>query len=131
MRLVIENPVRGVTHSLQDKESQPIDAKASKDGKPLAFDFTIRVGPGPKFYGDHVRSEGPERRFVYIAIGEQAGQKGSPWSRRMKIDIHKITQALLDKAMKGKVLEATLNGTGKDGTPSCATITPTQPWRAE
>jgi hypothetical protein len=130
MRLVIDNPVPGVAHSLQDKKSQPVDAKTSKDGKLLTFDFAIRIGPGPKFYGEHVRSEGPERRFVYIAIGEQAGQKGSCWSRRMKIDIHKITQALLDKAVKGKVLEAKLNGTGKDGTPSCATVSPSQPWRA-
>lgn len=130
MRLVIDNPVPGVAHSLQDKKSQPIGAQISKDGKPLAFDFAIRVSPGPKFYGEHVRSEGSERRFVYIAIGEQAGQKGSCWSRRMKIDIHQITQAMLDKAVKGKVLEATLNGTGKDGTPSCATVSPSQPWRA-
>ncbi|MDP3736812.1 MAG: DUF5990 family protein [Hyphomonadaceae bacterium] len=130
MRLVIDNPVPGVAHGLQDKNSHPVDTKTSKDGKPLTFDFAIRIGPGPKFYGEHVRSEGPERRFVYIAIGEQAGQKGSCWSRRMKIDIHQITQALLDKAVKGKVLEATLNGTGKDGTPSCATVSPTQPWRA-
>lgn len=130
MRLVIENPVLGVAHSLQDKESHPIDAKTSKDGKPLAFDFQIRIGPGPKFYGEHVRSEGPERRFVYIAIGEQAGQKGTPWSRRMKIDIHKIAQPFLDKAVKGKVLEAIIEGKGKDDTPACASVPFKRPWRA-
>jgi hypothetical protein len=32
MRLVIENPVAGVVHSLQSKENQPVDAKASKAG---------------------------------------------------------------------------------------------------
>ena len=69
-----------------------------------------------------MRSEGPERRFVYIGIGQGAGQKNTPWSRRMKIDIHTIPQALLDKAAKGKTLEAVINGTGKDGSPACATV---------
>ena len=60
--------------------------------------------------------------FIYIAIGKQAGDAASPWSRRMKIDIHTITQSLLDQALAGKVLEATIPGTGKDGTPACATV---------
>src|SRR5690349_4068242 len=86
MRLVIENPVAGVVHSLQDKKSQPVDAKVSKGGSSLMFEFPIRIAAGPKFYGDQVRNEGPERRFVYIAVGQQAGDKNSAWSRRMKID---------------------------------------------
>lgn len=128
MRLVVENPVPGVAYSLQDKAGSPVDAKTSK-GAALSFDFPIRIADGPKFYGDHVRSEGPERRFVYIAIGEQAGQKGSPWSRRMKIDIHTLSPALLDNVRAGKVLQGTVGGTGKDGTPACATV-PAKAWRA-
>jgi Family of unknown function (DUF5990) len=130
MRLVIESPVPGVAHSLQDKKNQPVDAKVSIAGKPLAFSFSIQVAAGPKFYGEHVRSEGPDRRFVYIAIGQQAGQTESCWSRRMKIDIHTIPQAALDRAAKGKVLEAVIPGTGRDGTPACATIAPLRSWRA-
>jgi hypothetical protein len=129
MRLVIENPVAGVVHSLQSKENQPVDAKASKAGAALTFDFPIRITAGPKFYGEQVRSEGPERRFVYIAIGQQAGDKASCWNRRMKIDIHDIPQALLDKAAKGKVLEGSVEGTGKDGSPACATVL-SKSWRA-
>jgi hypothetical protein len=129
MRLVIDNPVPGVAYSLQDKKSQPVDVKISK-GPALTFEFPIRIADGPKFFGEQVRSEGPERRFVYIAIGEQAGQKGTPWSRRAKIDIHTIPQAVLDKAAAGKVLEGVVAGTGKDGTPACATIAMAKPWRA-
>jgi Family of unknown function (DUF5990) len=128
MRLVIETPVPGVAYSLQDKKSQPVDAKTSK-GAALTFDFPVRVADGPKFYGEQVRSEGPERRFVYIAIGQQAGQKGTPWSRRMKIDIHTLAPALLAKAKAGKVLEGTVTGTGSDGTPACATVA-ARAWRA-
>jgi len=92
MRIVIEQPVPGVRHSLQDKEGGPLDPKVSVAGEPLAFDFTIGVEPGPKFFGDQVRREGPQRRFVYIRIGDLAGDPASPWSRRMKIDIHDIAR---------------------------------------
>jgi hypothetical protein len=129
MRLVIEDPVPGVVHSLQDKKSQPIDAKSSSGGEALTFDFRIRLAAGPKFYGEHVRTEGPERRFVYIAVGQQAGEGDSCWNRRMKINIHDIAPALLAKARNGKVLEALVQGTGKDCTPACASV-PVGSWRA-
>ena len=123
MRIVIEQPVPGVCHSLQDKDGGPLDAKASVAGEALVFDFAIRVRPGPKFFGDQVRREGPERRFVYIRIGDLAGDRASPWSRRMKIDIHNIGQDMLDAAVKGgKRIALSVNGTGKDGTPACATV---------
>lgn len=104
--------------------------KVSKAGSALTFEFPIRIAAGPKFSGEHVRNEGPQRRFVYIAIGQQAGDKSSSWSRRMKIDIHDIPQALLEKAAKGRVLEGKVEGTGKDGTPACATVL-VRSWRAE
>jgi hypothetical protein len=124
MRLVVETPVAGVFHSLQDKGNSPVGMKQSQAGEALAFDFPIRIAEGPKFFGEQVRSEGPERRFVYIAVGTAAGQHVCEWSRRMKIDIHDISRALLDEAAKGGVLEGSFNGTGKDGTPACATIRP-------
>lgn len=126
LRIVIEQPVLGVLHSLQAGDDQPLDPKSSRDGEPLIFDFPIRVGPGPKFFGDQVRREGPVRRFVYIRIGQLAGDASSAWSRRMKIDIHDIAQDLLERAAKsGGVVEMTIIGTGKDGTPACATVRPT------
>ena len=88
--------------------------------------FPVRVGPGAKFFGDQVRREGPQRRFVYIRIGQLAGDKASPWSRRMKIDIHDIEPDLLKRAASGSgVVETTVGGTGADGTPACATVRPT------
>ena len=126
LRIVIERPVVGVLHSLQAKDEQPLDPKYSREGEPLAFDFQLRVGPGPKFFGDQVRREGPERRFVYIRIGQSAGDPSSPWSRRMKIDIHDIDKDLLDRAVDGGgIIEIRVAGTGADGTPSCATVRPT------
>lgn len=129
MRLVIEHPVAGVLHSLQDKASRPVDARQSADGSTLTFDFTIRIAPGPRFLGEQVRSEGPTRRFAYIAVGGQAGDAGCTWSRRMKIDIHTVPAAMLDAALAGAVLEGRFEGTGHDGTPACGTIRPVD-WRA-
>jgi hypothetical protein len=88
LRIVIEQPVVGVLHSLQAKDDSPLDPKKSRKGEALVFDFQIRVGPGPKFFGDQVR--------------------------------------LLDRAAgSGKVIETTVIGTDKDGTPTCATVRPT------
>lgn len=123
MRILIDRPVVGVVHSLQSKDDGPLDPKTSGAGEALAFDFSIRIAPGPKFFGDQVRREGPERRFVYIRIGQLAGDPASPWSRRMKIDIHDLPQDLLDRAVAtGALLEIAVDGTGKDGTPACATV---------
>lgn len=130
-RIVIEHPVAGVLHSLQEDDA-PLDAKASRGGEPLAFDFPLRIerlpDGGAKFFGPQVRREGPVRRFVYVRIGQSAGQHASPWSRRMKIDIHDIDPSLLDKAIAGGVIEGTIDGTAKDGSPACATIRPLR-WR--
>jgi hypothetical protein len=41
----------------------------------------------------------------------------------MKVDIHGLEQALLDRATEtGAVVEILVNGTGKDGSPACATV---------
>lgn len=122
---MIDEPIIGVAHSLQSKDGRPLDAQCSKGGDPLAFDFAITVAPGPKFFGDQVRREGLERRFVYIRIGQMAGDPASPWTRRMKIDIHDIAGDMLDRAARGGVIETRVRGTAKDGTPACATLKPT------
>lgn len=128
LRLRIQDPLPGVAYSLQNKKSEPVGQVTAGDG-PISFDVPVRVAPGPKFYGDFVRSEGATRRFVYIAIGEQAGQRHTEWSRRAKIDIHLLCSELLEKALAGGVLEAQLPGRAKDGGPACGTLRPTGAWR--
>jgi hypothetical protein len=70
-----------------------------------------------------------ESRSVYIAIGAQAGDHTSLWSRRVKVDIHELPIELLDKALAGKVLEGRLPGRDKEGGPSCATLRPLNGWQ--
>jgi hypothetical protein len=128
LRLTIQDPVPGCCYSLQDKKSQAVGRVVAGSG-PLSFDVPVRIAPGPKFLGEFVRSEGPERRFIYIAIGGQAGATASIWNRRAKIDIHTLSVDLLERAVAGKVLEADLPGRDKDGGPACATVRPLGAWR--
>lgn len=128
LRLTIRDPVAGVVYSLQNKKSEPMGMVVAGDGS-LSFDVPLNVAPGPRFLGQFVRREGPTRRFVYIAIGEQAGDSLSLWNRRAKIDIHDIPADLLEKALAGSVVEAYLPGRAKDGGPACATVRPLLPWK--
>jgi hypothetical protein len=127
LRLTIEDPVPGVAYSLQDRKSQPVGAIVAGEA-PVCFDVPVQVAPGPRFLGEFVRREGAERRFVYIAIGAQAGDCESAWSRRAKVDIHTLPADLLGQALGGHVLEARLPGRDKDGGPACATLRPPAGW---
>jgi hypothetical protein len=128
LRVTIEDPVPGVTYSLQDAKSVPVGALIAA-AEPISFDVPVRVAPGPRLLGDFVRREGPERRFVYIAVGGQAGDQASPWSRRVKVDVHDLPAALVERALAGDILEARLPGRDRDGGPSCATLKPLGGWR--
>ncbi|MFM0731490.1 DUF5990 family protein [Paraburkholderia sediminicola] len=128
LRLTIGEPVPGVAYSLQNKKGEPVGAVIAED-QPLSFDVRVDVAPGPRFLDDLVRREGPTRRFVYIAIGEQAGDSSSPWNRRAKIDIHDLPAELLEKALAGSVLEALLPARAADGGPACASVRPLAPWK--
>lgn len=133
LRILVHEPVVGVTYSLQGKDNRPVGGQRSISGEPLVFEFEVRASVTDdrvRWLGDFVRREGPERRFVYVAVGTQAGDASSPWSRRMKIDVHTIGSELVAAAERGKLLEVVVVGTGGDGTPACATVKATRAWRA-
>lgn len=133
LRLTIADPVAGLHYSLQDKASAPVGPVIATTA-PLSFDVPVRLADDGRMLGPFVRTEGKVRRFIYIAIGGQAGggQAGATAtriSRRAKIDVHEIPADLLNLARQGHVLEAVLPGRGRDGTPACATVRPLQGWR--
>jgi hypothetical protein len=125
LRLIIDDPVPGVRYSLQ-KDDLPFEPRTAGDG-PIAFDVPASLHPDGRMTGPFVRREGTRRRFVYIRIGTSAGDQASCWSRRAKIDVHDIPRALL---VPDAVLEVHLPGRGKDGSPACATVRPSDGWRA-
>jgi hypothetical protein len=94
----------------------------------ISFDFSIEVSDNrkdgePNFLGVFV--QGPAgRRHVYIGVGTYAGQKHTPWSRRIIVRLDDITWALIREvqATPGHRLAASIPGRGKDGSPSCATV---------
>lgn len=125
LRLTILSPPKGVAHSLQDKDSAPVEVRMST-GKTILFEIPLRLEQGKagwRFLGDHVRTEGKERRFVYVATGQAAGQHLTEWSRRAKIDLPAPTPAMIKAAQAGRlILESAYAGTDPKGGPTCATV---------
>ena len=70
LRLTLADPVPGVRYSLQ-KDDAPFEPVTASDA-PLSFDLPVRLSPDSRFLGPFVRREGPERRFVYLRIGQMA-----------------------------------------------------------
>jgi len=104
-----------------------LDSVVMSKGAELSFELTARIadrdGAEPNLLGPYV--QGPRGgRFVYVNSGTLAGQAGSSWTRRAKIGLQGITWNLIDQSLANSktILEARINGTGKDGGPACATI---------
>lgn len=121
-RIVIHTPAPGVALSLQDKSGGLIDIRRPDGTSPVVFAFPVEATAAGRFYGTHVRSEGPTRQFAYVCVGEAAGDPGSCWNRRMKVDLPVARSALLLEAGPGGVIEVEVSGVGADGTPACATV---------
>lgn len=125
VRLSITAPPKNVAHSLQGKDGEPVDVRTST-GRTIDFDIPLRLEAGKtgyRFLGDFVRAEGKTRRFVYVATGCQAGQAGTEWSRRAKVDLPTPTPAMIKAAENGGlVLEGAYAGTDAKGGPTCATV---------
>lgn len=127
LRLTIADPVPGVLYSLQDPKSVPVEPRKAGEA-PLSFYVPVSLSDDGRMTGPFVRREGPTRRFVYIGIGQGAGDHFTDINRRAKIDIHDIPGSLLDDARLGAILGVTLPGRAKDGGPACATVRPLNPW---
>jgi hypothetical protein len=108
-------------------------AEVGKDQ--IAFEFGVRLGeqvPGepPNFLGPF--AQGPRGgRFVYVNSGQRAGQNESGWERRAKVPLGGLSWALLRSAQRkrGAVVEARIDGGGRDGGPACGTVALVGSWR--
>lgn len=126
LRIVVRDPVPGVALALQRGSDEHVPP-TSVTSEAVTFDLTVRVDvpPGdgaPLFYGPFTQGP-PTSRFVYIGVGQRAGQPTSPWDRRIKVPLGGITAGQVRAAIaSGGVLTSTFGGRGKDGTPVCATV---------
>jgi hypothetical protein len=97
LRLVLIDPPANVDYGIQRGRGANYEAmfvQQRKNGD-VIFDFSITVSDGgmsggPNFGGDFVQGT-PARRFIYIDVGTYAGQKNTPWSRRMIVLLNGIT----------------------------------------
>ena len=134
IRLVLVDHLPGVDFGIQRGKGwayQTLFVQRSSGGD-LVFDFSLPLAEGkdqPDFRGPFAQGT-PTGRFVYIDVGTYAGQKNTPWSRRMKVPLGGITRTMIGEVMKrpGLRLEARIPGTGKDGGPNCATVRPLGNW---
>lgn len=134
-RIILEKPTLDVDYGLQEGQGsayKTIQTKTS-DGSSIVFNFSMKyklADDEPVFSGAYVH--GPSGgRFIYIDIGQMAGQKNSAWSRRIKIPLEGITREMAGKVLNdpGLVIETKLPGEGKDGGPVCGTVRPVNGWK--
>jgi Family of unknown function (DUF5990) len=127
LRITLVQPPTGVTFRLQRGKSELVPPTHS-NAEQISFEFTVRIGPpqaddAPNFLGPFTQGP-PQDRFVYVNSGTSAGQADSCWTRRAKVKLAGITQAMIDMvlATPGAVLEARIAGKAKDGGPAAATV---------
>ena len=140
LRIVCKSPPdpdrHGAVFGLQDNSAttnRVLHPGKRKPNGDLHFDCEVRVRPNtrtgdPNFLGDFVHGTS-EKRFLYLGWRPKDWRPGQPepggpaWSRRMKVHLSSIAWAPIEEAIRsGGVLEATVEGTGKDGGPNCASV---------
>ena len=132
LRIVVERPPKGVDYGLQKGRGGAYEVvqKQRSKGKDLIFEFEPAMKDGvwdpiAAMGGPFV--QGPAgARFVYLDIGQYAGQADCPWSRRMKVPLVGITRKMVEA---GATIEARVPGAGPDGSPACATVKDFDGWQ--
>jgi hypothetical protein len=137
IRIILIDPPAGVDFGVQrgrGAKYETIQVQQRTRGD-IVFDFSLTVNDSrkdslPNFTGPFMQGP-PDGRFVYLGVGTYAGQKDTPWSRRIKIPLQGITWPLVKKATakSGLALMAKIPGKGKDGSPSCATVKLLEDWQ--
>jgi hypothetical protein len=126
VRVIVRGPLEGVAMQIQ-RGREGLLPPTQKSAASLTFDFTLRVDPAgtgrPNFLGEF--AQGPkEARFIYVNSGLRAGQTGTLWDRRAKLSLMEITSAQVRELLSGpgSLLEASIDGVGRDGGPACASV---------
>ena len=84
LRIIVEDPLPGVALALQ-RGPDGIEPPSITTPAQVAFDFLVRVGKPqangqPTLLGPYTQGP-PATRFIYITVGQRAGQPTSPWAR--------------------------------------------------
>ncbi|HEY2582347.1 MAG TPA: DUF5990 family protein [Mucilaginibacter sp.] len=138
LHIVLEKPPADIDFGLQkgsgnNYETVQIQYSKAED---LRFVLTAEVkgdrqkDQSPDFKGPFVQGAAMDR-FIYIDIGTYAGETDSLFGRRLKIPLIGISWEMVDQLTKDSkaMLQTHVPGTGKDGTPNCATVKPFGGWK--
>ncbi|MES2880848.1 MAG: DUF5990 family protein [Bacteroidota bacterium] len=136
LRIILESPPPGVDFALQKGSGHNYEViqKQRSGSKDLVFELIISVRENKSseldFAGPFVQGPAQER-FIYIDIGTSAGQGDSVWTRRLKVPLRDISQAIIKRLLADSslVLQTKVPGTAKDGGPNCATVKPFPGWQ--
>ncbi len=132
LRILVVEPPEGVIFAVQRGRDELLPPEA-RIGDTLVFEFSLRIADAdaqpPRLVGPFAQGP-PATRFVYVNSGTLAGQPESYWTRRAKVPLRGISQALLQAALKqtGSRIEASIRGTGRDGGPACASVPLLSEW---
>lgn len=117
-----DNVAAGIQHG-----QEVLPGRALPDGS-LVFSGTLRLKEpaakaGPVFLGRYAFGT-PRDRFLYLSWSGEENGAARQMFRRIKIPLTSITWAQIDQIRDhpGSVLKVTVRGTGRDGTPACATV---------
>ena len=138
LHIILINPTPGVMYGLQKGSGSIYETvqKQRSTSTDLSFQFSITIKGDrakdtlPKFSGSFV--QGPAGgKFIYIDIGQAAGQHGTTWSRRLKVPLTGISWEIVDQTSSNPqaILVTHVPGTAKDGGPNCATVKPFEGWK--
>src|SRR4051812_24843495 len=126
LRIILQAPTPGVIYGLQKGKGSSFETvqKQVSDSNDLIFQFNVEAkndDGNAIFLGPYTQGT-PQDRFVYIDIGACAGQTDSQWSRRLKIPLSGISARTVNALSEKDILECKVPGTGKNGSPNCATV---------
>lgn len=135
-RIILKHSPVGVDFGLQKGQGGKYETiqKQRSGAKDLPFTFTVTTKKdkegNPDFRGPVVQGA-VGGRFVYIDIGTYAGQTGTEWARRLKVPLRGLTWAIIKQsaADPSLVFEIQIEGTAKDGGPTCGTVKPFDGWK--
>ncbi len=136
LRIIIVNSPPGVDFGLQKGKGTDFETiQLQRSGQAeIRFEFSVTVRNNaksvPDFFGPLV--QGPSlARFIYIDIGTYAGQNNTGISRRLKVPLYSIDKETMKHLLMNKdvILETWIEGTAKDGGPTCGTVKPFNGWK--
>ncbi|GAB3695002.1 hypothetical protein GCM10027592_16570 [Spirosoma flavus] len=138
LQIVLEKPTPGVDFGLQKGSGHTYETIQTQrsTGADLSFTCTARVKGNSTnnqsliLLGPFVQGP-PDGRFVYLNIGKSAGQHDTEWSRRLKVPLTGLSWEMILQLAQNpdQMLITQVPGTGKDGSPNCATVKPFGGWR--